>query len=194
MDHNDPRAARTRQALADAFLTLALAQGCENLTIRAVAKQAEVGYTTFFRHFQSLDELLGHTLTEGFQDLAERLQGQTTLYGEVVALYSFVRDQPRIYSLVLALPKDHPARAICRATADNYIRVRCVPRLPSHVPIELAVEHIVETSHRLIGWYLERLDECDLDLIVAMHYDLVINGTQNIVDFQAANSLTLPPA
>ncbi len=194
MDYNDPRAACTRQALADAFLTLALEQGCEKLTIRAVAQQAEVGYTTFFRHFQSLDELLGFTLTEGFQDLAERLQAQTTLYGEVVALYSFVRDRPRIYKLVLTLPDDHPALAICRAQAEHYIRVRSVSRMPSHVPIEMAVEHIVETSNRLIAWYLERLDECELDLIVAMHYDLVINGIQNIVDFQPASALTRPSA
>ena len=190
MDTLDPRAARSRKALMEALLTLALEQSYENLSIRAVTKRAGVGYTTFFRHFESLDNLLGHTLLTGFQNLTQRLAVESTIYGQVVALYSFVHDYPRTYNLFLTLPETHPAHQICAAEAETYVRNRCVPRASSRVPRELVVEHILETSHRLITWYLDHLDECSLDKIVAIHYELVINGTQNIVDFQPDTTVT----
>ena len=95
-------------------------------------------------------------------------------------------------SLFLALPKDHPAADVSRAPAEHYIRVRCAARMPSHVPVELAVQHILVSANRLIGWYLEHLDECDLDTIVAMHYEMIVNGTQSFVVFQSANRLAGP--
>ena len=192
MDTIDPRAARTRKALIDSFLTLALEHGCENLTIRAVATHANVGYTTFFRHFKSLDELLGHTMVLTFQALTASIAEQPTLYDEAVALYRFVRDQARAYRLYLSLPLTNPARQIGDAHAEKLIRDRCVPRLPAFVPLELSVKHIYETSNRLIAWYLDHLDECSLEHIVSMHYDLVINGTKNIVLFDADRSTPQP--
>lgn len=64
--------------------------------------------------------------------------------------------------------------------------------MPSHVSVELAVQHILVSANRLIGWFLERLDECDLDAIVAMHYDMIVNGAWPFVVFQSANRLTGP--
>ena len=188
MDSFKAPTTRTRQALADALVTLALEQGYDNLTIRAVTKRANVGYATFFRHFKSLDELLAHTMAHTFQDLTGRIAQQTTLYDEVVALYSFVKDHPKFYRFYMNLPSTHPARQIATAEAEELIRARCEPRLPTHVPLDMSVQHIHETSNRLILWYIDQLDECSIDQVVAMHYDLVINGTQNVVLFQAGNS------
>ncbi len=188
MDSLKAPTTRTRQALADALVTLALEQGYDSLTIRAVTKRANVGYATFFRHFKSLDELLAHTMAHTFQDLTGRIERQTTVYNEVVAEYSFVKDHPKFYRFYLNLPSTHPARQIATAEAEKLIRARCEPRLPTHVPLDMSVQHIHETSNRLILWYLDHLDECSMDQVVAMHYDLVINGTQNVVLLHAGSS------
>lgn len=58
MKKPDRRVIRTRRALAYALIMLALEQGCESLTIRMVTERAVVGYSTFYRHYQSLDDLL----------------------------------------------------------------------------------------------------------------------------------------
>ena len=51
MDSFKSRSTRTRQAMADALVALALELGYDNFTIRALTKRANVGYATFFRHF-----------------------------------------------------------------------------------------------------------------------------------------------
>lgn len=57
-DYIDPRVHRTRQALRDALLRLALRRGYENVSIQAVVDEAQLGYASFHRHYRSLDNLL----------------------------------------------------------------------------------------------------------------------------------------
>ncbi len=181
MDPNDPRVVRSRQALADALINLTLDQDYDNLTVRAVTKRANVGYATFFRHFKSLDELLVNVLQNAFQALNERVSLQQTLYDEAVALYGFVRDYPSLYRLYFSLPVTHPVRQIFIAETEKLIHARCQQRAHTTVPLDLSVEHILETSNRLIAWYLDRLTEYTPEQVATIHFDLVITGTQSIV-------------
>ena len=181
MDPNDPRAIRSRQALTDVFIDLALEQGYPNLTVRELTKKAGVGYATFFRQFKSLDDLLFYILQAAFQELLERVSLQQTLYDEAVAIYIFVRDYSSLLRLYLTLPLTNPVRQIFIAETETLILSRCQQRATSTTPIELSVEHILETSNRLIAWYLDRLTEYTPEQIASIHYDLVIAGTQAVV-------------
>ncbi len=154
MDSFKSRSTRTRQAMADALVALALELGYDNYTIRALTKRANVGYATFFRHFKSLDDLLAYSMKKSFQILQGRIAQKESLYDEALALYSFVKDNPRFYRFYLNLPLTHPARQIGSEETEKLIRARCVKRTPSNVPLELAVSHIHESANRLILWYL----------------------------------------
>ena len=65
----DPRVKRTRRLLRDALVSLILEKGFASISIKEITERAEVAYITFFRHFESLDQLLMEILDEGLGDL-----------------------------------------------------------------------------------------------------------------------------
>jgi len=65
----DRRAARTRRALHDALMTLILRKGFDALTVQDIAREADVGRSTFYAHYPSKEELL----RDGFRILRAEL-------------------------------------------------------------------------------------------------------------------------
>ena len=60
----DRRTLYTRRAVKDAMLELLEKQPYEKLTVAALCRQAEVTRSTFYLHYQSLDEVLNELLDE----------------------------------------------------------------------------------------------------------------------------------
>jgi AcrR family transcriptional regulator len=54
----DARSIRTRAAIRQSFVRLLDAKPLEQITMREIAADAGIGYTTFFRHYSSKDEIL----------------------------------------------------------------------------------------------------------------------------------------
>jgi AcrR family transcriptional regulator len=67
----DRRARRTRSAIVSAFNRLILERGYASLTPGEVAAAADVGRSTFYEHFRSMDDLLAKTLGVVLEPLAE---------------------------------------------------------------------------------------------------------------------------
>ena len=75
----DPRVRRTRRILRDALVSLILEKDYASISIKEITQRADVAYITFFRHYNSMDELLMEVLEDG---LAELLQSIETLAGK----------------------------------------------------------------------------------------------------------------
>ena len=58
MNEQDLRVQRTRRLLQEAFIELANEKDYSQITIRELTKRAQVGYKTFFRHYESIEALL----------------------------------------------------------------------------------------------------------------------------------------
>ena len=58
----DPRVRKTRRLLRDALVSLILDKDYASVTIKEITKRADVAYITFFRHFESIDQLLMEVL------------------------------------------------------------------------------------------------------------------------------------
>src|SRR5689334_8959345 len=65
----DPRVRRTRRLLREALVSLMLEKDYSSISIREITERAEVAYITFFRHVDSMDQLLMEVLDEGMADL-----------------------------------------------------------------------------------------------------------------------------
>src|SRR5260370_4911845 len=70
MDKPDRRVRRTRESLHKALISLALEKHYDSITVQEVLDRADVGRSTFYTHFQSMDELL----ISGTQELRRTLQ------------------------------------------------------------------------------------------------------------------------
>ena len=69
MDKPDRRVRRTRESLHKALISLALEKHYDSITVQEVLDRADVGRSTFYTHFQSMDELL----ISGTQELRRTL-------------------------------------------------------------------------------------------------------------------------
>ena len=58
MNENDLRVVRSRRLLQEALIELVKVQGYDDISIRDITKQAQVGYKTFFRHYEGKEALL----------------------------------------------------------------------------------------------------------------------------------------
>ena len=67
----DARVHQTRAAIRKAFLQLLDQKPLEQITIREIAAAASVGYTTFFRHHPSKEELLNEIAATEIKHLIE---------------------------------------------------------------------------------------------------------------------------
>ena len=91
-----PRKERTRKALREALLVLLESRPLDDIKVKDLTDQAEVGYASFFRHYESKEQILDEVA-----------------YQEVV----------RIIELTLPLMDIHNPQVVCRA-ACNYINER----------------------------------------------------------------------
>jgi len=70
----DRRVDRTRQALLAAFRDLVLTRGYDRLTVRDVIEEANVGRSTFYEHFENIDDLFEQSIGPLLAILADAVQ------------------------------------------------------------------------------------------------------------------------
>jgi acyl-CoA synthetase (AMP-forming)/AMP-acid ligase II/AcrR family transcriptional regulator/acyl carrier protein len=102
----------TRRAIMDAALRLSAKRGFAGLSLRAVATEAGIAPATFYRHFQSIDDLglalvdqIGMTLRQLVREARHRV-GETLPRRDVVAqsvetFLEYARSQPNLFRLLL---------------------------------------------------------------------------------------------
>ena len=174
----DRRIRRTRRALADSLIALALEQGYENLTIGMVTEHAGVGNRTFYRHYLSLDDLLKQILTSAFQELKERALEAETPHGAVRASYAFIRDHQDMLRVYVNLPWEHPARQVILTEAAKILHDRYDQQGATSVPLGLSIDHILLATNNLVAWYLDHIDDYTPEEVAVIHDVLVLEALE----------------
>lgn len=89
MARNDRRIQRTRRMLREALIELIPEKGFDAITIRNVTDRADIAYATFFRHYDSLEELLGEQIELVIRDLEDSARGSEGDHLEAEGLLVF---------------------------------------------------------------------------------------------------------
>lgn len=179
MAYINPRRRRTREKLKNALFELALTNGGHKLSVQAVRRQADIGHTTFYRHYKGLDDLLGSYLFPAFAELRQRIAQQRTLYDESCALFHFIKDYQDTYRLYLSLPKSNAVRQAIDQADRDLLDARWERCEQTEVPFEMSVQIIEALIARLIHLYLENLDAFTAEQMASMYYDLVLKMAMN---------------
>ncbi|MFK8909666.1 TetR/AcrR family transcriptional regulator [Streptomyces sp. YS-3] len=116
--------AATRQALADAALTLFLKRGYEQVSVRDIAEAADVSTTTLFKHFSGKEALV-------FDQDA----------GQEAALVAAVRERPQGQSIPAAL-REHILHARIRSNSAD-------PRFAQFAELVEATPALSDYRHRM---------------------------------------------
>jgi AcrR family transcriptional regulator len=180
MNTRDRRVLRTRRLVRQALLDLIGEKAYEKITIRDITDRADIGYATFFRHYDSVDDLMLEIFTdvvEGFEAPVEQAGGDyfereglllfqhvarnTALYRGLLGSQSF-RHKLRVHVQNMVLGHLESHASLLRATA---------------IPREMAALHMVSSLMGLIEWWLERKMDPPAEKMAAVYERLIIRAT-----------------
>ena len=161
----DRRIRRTQKLLGEALVALVLEKGYKNITIQDVTDRADIGYRTFFRHYDGLDELFLDLAQDRLDELYEMLDipeanedvaDPARIFresGEI--LFRHIQGNPKIFRVLLL--DDHlrfilaPVMKIARQKTEKTLST-----LPEkNIATSIAANHITVATFALMRWWLE---------------------------------------
>jgi AcrR family transcriptional regulator len=160
----DKRVLRTRARLAQALIQLSGEQGYEAVTIQEITARAGINYRTFFRHYESKDDLLRDVLRSTLAELLTVLrlpqaadfrssQFETLALSNGRALYEYVGGHSDLFRMLLQSGPAalEPIQAFAEAEAQKFI----VDLPLGDIPPELIANHMVASTFSFIQWWLD---------------------------------------
>jgi AcrR family transcriptional regulator len=173
--NTDPRAVRSRQALSDAFLKLLETRPLEQISIRDVCTAAGVGYTTFFRHHASREELLDHVAAEQIRrlfDLAMPVMDAYDVHSGSTALFTYVDAHRALWTTLLTGGAAGTIREEFLRLARQVAASQGRP--DGWLPPDAGVILIVGGTLDLLTWWLRQSRPLPIERMVALHESVVV--------------------
>jgi len=178
----DRRVARTHRLLGEALLQLVQEERFDAITIRAITERADIGYATFFRHFDSQEELLSAQLERMIRQLEQMAGDHTEDYfeREGTLFYRHIQDNELLYRSLLA---GNVSTHVARRLRDALVRVirphmeQRAAELTLLVPLEIAANHMAASALELAGWWLENGMPYPPEQMGHIYEQLIVQGT-----------------
>lgn len=151
----DARAVRTRDALRQALLALLDQKAIDEITIRDICALANVGYTTFFRHYPTKESLLGELAQEQMRQLVELAQSVTAISDTrsgARALCAYVDQHRTLWTTLLTGGAAGVMRDEFMRLSQEVARTRI--RTDAWPPADLAAILVVSSTIELLTWWL----------------------------------------
>lgn len=165
----DPRIQRSRQALHAALLELLEQQPFDQITVTGLTQRAKVGYTTFFRHYQTKDELLDDVAAKEIRDLLALSVPLVLQVGSLEscrALCSHVDRRRAIWKALLTGGAGGSVRSEFLRQARGCIPPGWVSQGP--VPVDVATLYSAAGTLEVLSWWLNADESVPVEEIAAM--------------------------
>jgi AcrR family transcriptional regulator len=166
---------RTRAALRRALLALLECKQLDEITVRDIAAEAQIGYATFFRHHASKADLLKDVAEEqigNLMALALPLLVAADTRGSCLALCKYVSEHRAIWSALLtggaagAMREEFIRQAMQQGAAQ-------VQR-SSWLPVELGAIYGVSATVEILAWWLRKPNDFTVERIAEIVDRLVV--------------------
>ena len=134
-----------------------------SITIREITEHAEVAYITFYRHYETLDQLLMEILDEGLLELLTHIEtlakqsDASALETEGRLIFEYIGQKADLFQILL---KSQSVTRVRKKVVQNISAIfqkSCAPleRLGNQVAVNIASNHIATSLLSLIEWWLE---------------------------------------
>lgn len=181
----DPRVRKTRRLLHDALVSLILEKDYASVSIKEITKRADVAYITFFRHFESIDNLLMEVLEDGLSDLIRQIEASAAQEGTPNAeaegkfIFEYIEQKADLFRILFKSQSVTPLRKKIVKNLSAIYQKSCGPlyNARSHVPIAVAGNHIATSLLALIEWWLENKMTPSPSQMGKIYKSLIINST-----------------
>ena len=167
---------RSAEALATALLELLETTPFQQITIRDIVAKAGIGYTTFFRHHATKEELLGAIAAEQINclfNLSLRAMDAYDLQAGSTALFTYVNAHRPMWSTLLTGGAAGTVREEFLRMARDIATIRGEP--DAWLPPEVGTLLIVGGTLDLLTWWLRQPNPTPIKRIVEIHERVVVN-------------------
>jgi AcrR family transcriptional regulator len=156
----DARAVRSAQSLRDAMLALLLRKPFDQITIRDICADAEVHYATFFRHYQTKEELLNAIAQDQIRQLNKltlAIRENEDYAAGFKALCAYVAEHRSLWSTLL----NGGAGATMREEwlRQSQMVAAAVPPVTTWLPHELGTICAASLIAETIAWWLNQPED-----------------------------------
>jgi len=192
----DPRVRRTRRLLREALVSLMLEKDFASISIKEITERAEVAYITFFRHFESLDQLLMEILEEGLGELQDHIetlakQSETSaLETEGRLIFEYIGQKADLFRILF---KSQSVTRVRKKVVRNIAAIfqkSCLPlaRSGNQTTTAILSNHIATSLLALIEWWLDNNMKSAPAQMGKVYKSLIIDSTVGAVSFLSAVS------
>lgn len=180
----DRRIQRTRQLLQNALSELILEKGYEKVTVQDVIDRANVGRSTFYAHFESLDQLLlsgFEPLREQFEDfLSGTMLDNESPWALSLVMFQQVQKQKGGYITLTHVQKYLYGYLL------EHLKLT-LPKRNRNIPPELLAHYVVSSFIALLTWWIDNDYPFPAERINEIYRQLVEPGAMAVMtDFLSA--------
>jgi AcrR family transcriptional regulator len=189
----DRRVRRTRRDLTAALIRLTSERPYATIQVRDITDEADVGYATFYRHYQSKDDLMLAVFDKitGELETSAVEKGGEYFVQEGQLLFGHVQKYRGLYRSILQSPDFvGKLKKLLVQRVEGHIQRHAVELGDLAFPIELAANHMVAGIIGLIEWWLERDMPLPVEEMARIYERLIIQATW--IALPARNKLSLP--
>jgi AcrR family transcriptional regulator len=158
MEKVDRRVKRTHQLLQEALISLTLEKGFDSVTIKDITERADVGYTTFFRHYPDKEMLLADVLDSMRGEFRELLMPQSIVTAPeqmATLLFQFVRDHADLSRVLLDSTNTMMLLRPIQEMGMQETREIFSGDDHPEVPMEITANHLMTSLVMMIRWWLD---------------------------------------
>jgi AcrR family transcriptional regulator len=191
MKNTDRRVIRTRRLLGEALIDLSLEKGFDDISIQEITNHADVGYRTFFRHYENKEDLLNDVLKGILQEvlklMAPRIADNSSHKDFVVIpaknitfLFEHAKANCNLYKVLLDSRSGLWETIMDFAYQAAIVNMQKSPR--HSLPIEIVANHLVSSLISMIRWWLECEMPYSPDQMGAYANQLILNPSMNAIE------------
>lgn len=173
----DARAQRSIEAMGAALLELIDRKPIDEVTIKEITDTAELSYPTFFRRFESKEELLEYIAMEEVRRLLGL--GQSAFEGgrpkrSGKALCDYVQAHRKMWKTLLTGGAAAAMRREFMRVAEEI--AASGPRANPWIPIDLAVPFVTSAIFELLAWWMRQPDDYPVDNVIKLFDALIVDA------------------
>jgi len=181
------------------LVSLILEKDYASISIKEITNRAEVAYITFYRHYESLDQLLMEVLEEGLGELMKHIEtlaqqsDTSALETEGRLIFEFIQQKADLFRILL---KSQSVSRVRKKVVRNIALIfqkSCLPLAMSNNQVTVAItsNHIATSLLALIEWWRDNKHTPPPAQMGKVYKSLIIDATVGAVGSLSAVSRAL---
>ncbi|QOZ45994.1 hypothetical protein XH89_22835 [Bradyrhizobium sp. CCBAU 53340] len=178
-NQHDRRTLRTRRALNEAFLSLLVERGFDELSVLEVCERANVGRSTFYTYFQSKEDLLDG----GLGDLSDELRRQAAARMHDVKMLPFARglidhigEQRRLFRAIVGRRSGVVVQARFRTMVHELVAEDLARFRYTDWRGDAASHYVTGALVQVLAWWVDARSSIPADEIEAFLIEVTMNA------------------